>query len=44
MGRMHIRLNGEPLVKVECFKCHGSQVTEDGECERDGIHRLNMRL
>ena len=23
-GRMHARLNGEPLEEVDCFKCLGS--------------------
>ena len=32
--RMHVILNGEPLDKVDCFKCLGSQVAADGGCER----------
>ena len=38
-GRMHVILNGEPLV--DCFKCVGSQVAADGGCERDVVHRMN---
>ena len=38
-GRMHERLNGEPLEEVNCFKYLGSQV--DGGCERDVVHRMN---
>ena len=36
--RMHVLLNGEPLEEVYCFKYLGSQVTDDGECERDVGH------
>ena len=39
--RMHVILNGEPLEEVDCFKYLGSQVTADGECERDVVHRMN---
>ena len=39
--RMHVRLNGEPLGKVDCFKYMGSQVAADGGCERDVVHRIN---
>ena len=28
-GRMHTRLNGEPLEEVDCFKYLGSQVAAD---------------
>ena len=31
--RMHVRLNGEPLEEVDCFKNLGSQVAADGGCE-----------
>ena len=30
-------LNGEPLEEVDCFKYLGSQVAEDGGCERDVV-------
>ena len=40
-GRMHVRLNGEPLEDVDCFKYLGSQVAADGGCERDVVHRIN---
>ena len=39
--RMHVILNGEPLEKADCFKYLGSQVTADGGCERDVVHRMN---
>ena len=39
--RMHVILNGEPLEVVYCFKYLGSQVTADGGCERDVVHRMN---
>ena len=39
--RMHVILNGIPLEKVDCFKYLGSQVTADGGCERDVVHRIN---
>ena len=29
-GLMHVRLNGEPLEAVDCFKYLGSQVAADG--------------
>ena len=35
---MHVRLNGEPLEKVDCFNYQGWQVAEDGGCERDVEH------
>ena len=31
------RLNGKPLEELKCFKYLGSQVVEDGQCERDGV-------
>ena len=31
-GPLHVRLNGEPLEEVYCFKCQGSQVAADGGC------------
>ena len=34
-------LNNEPLEEVDCFKYPGSQVTADGGCERDVVHRMN---
>ena len=42
-GRIHVRLNFEPLEKVDCFKYLGSQVSVDGGCERDVVHRMNER-
>ena len=30
-----MRLNGEPLDEVDCFRYLGSQVAADEECERD---------
>ena len=38
---MHVILNGEPLQEVDCFKYLGSQVADDGGCERDVVHRMN---
>ena len=29
-GRMHVILNGEPLVEVDCLQYLGSQVASDG--------------
>ena len=40
-GGMHVILNGEPLEEVDYFKYLGSQVTADGGCERDVVHRMN---
>ena len=40
-GRMHVILNGEELVEVDCFKYLGSQVAADGGCERDVVHKIN---
>ena len=34
-GRMHVRLNGEPIEEADCFKYISSQVEADGGCERD---------
>ena len=36
--RMHVN---ELLEEVDCFKYPGSQVTADGGCERDVVHRMN---
>ena len=41
MNRMHVRLNGERLEEVDCFKHIGSQVAADGGCAREVIHRKN---
>ena len=41
MGQMPARLNGEPLVEVDCFKCLGLQMAADGECEKDMVHIMN---
>ena len=38
---MYVRINGDPLEEVECFKYLGSQVAADGGCERDVVHRMN---
>ena len=40
---MDVILNGEPLEEVNCFKYLRSQVTVDGGCERDVVHRMNER-
>ena len=40
-GRMHVRLNGEPMEEVDYFKHLGSQVAADRGCERDVVHRMN---
>ena len=40
-GRLHARLNGQPLKEVNCFKYLESQVAVDGGCERDVVHRMN---
>ena len=42
-GRIHVILNSEALEEVDCFKYLGSQVTADGGCERDLVHRMNSR-
>ena len=41
MPQLHARLNGEQLEEVDCLKYLGSQVTGDGGCERDVVHRMN---
>ena len=41
-GRMHVILNREPLEEVDCFKYLGSQVSADGGCEREVVHRMNI--
>ena len=38
---MHVRLNGEPLEKVDCLKQLGSQMATDGGREMDVVHRMN---
>ena len=38
---MNVRLNGDQLEEVECFKYLGSQVAADGGCESDVGHRIN---
>ena len=43
-GRMDVIINGEALGEVDCFKYLGSQVTADGECERDVVHRMNVGI
>ena len=43
LGRMHARLNGKPLEKVDCFKYLWSQLAADGGCKNDMVHRLNKR-
>ena len=40
-GRMHVILNSEPLEEVDCSKYLGSQVSADGGCESDVVHRMN---
>ena len=40
-GRIHVILNGAPLEEEDCFKYLGSQVSADGGCERDVVHRMN---
>ena len=37
---MYVRLNGEPLQELDCFKNMGSQVTAYGGCEMDVEHRM----
>ena len=39
--RMHVLLNGKPIAAVDCFKYLGSQMTADGGCKRDVVHRMN---
>ena len=38
---MHVILNGEPLEVVNSFKCLGSLVVADRECEMNVVHRMN---
>ena len=38
VGQMHVRVNGEPLEKVDCLKLMGSLVAADGGFERDVVH------
>ena len=40
-GRMYVRLNGDQLEEVDCFKYLGSQVPADGGWERDVVYRMN---
>ena len=42
-GRMHVRLNGEPLEVVDSFKYRELQVAADGGCERDVAHIMSNR-
>ena len=37
-GRMHVRLNGEMLEEVNCFKYLGSKMAADGRSEMDVVH------
>ena len=43
-GRMNTILNGEPLQEVHCFNYLGSQVADDGGCERDVVHRMKRGI
>ena len=36
-----MRLNGEPLEELDCFKHLMLQVAADGGCEREVVHRIN---
>ena len=40
---MHVILNGEPLLEVDCFKYLGLQGAAEagGGCERDVVYRMN---
>ena len=40
-GRLHVRLNGEPLEEVNYFKYRESEVAADGGCERYVVHKMN---
>ena len=42
-GQTNVRPNGELIEEVDCFKCSGSQVAADGECERDVVQKMNER-
>ena len=39
--RMHLKLNGQRLEELDCFKYQRSQVPADGGCERDVVHKTN---
>ena len=42
VSRMHVRLNGKPIMEVDCFKFLWSQVAGDGGCEKiNVVHRMN---
>ena len=41
VGRMNVRLNGDQLEEVYCFKYLDAQVAADGGCKRDVVHRMN---
>ena len=36
-----MRLNGEPLEEVDCFKYLGSQLAAVEGCQKDVLHRMN---
>ena len=40
-GRLQVRLNGEPLKEVDCFKYLRSQVATDGGSESHVVHRMS---
>ena len=42
--QMHLRLNGEPLEEVDCFKYLGSQVAADGDCETDVVQSVEREV
>ena len=42
-GRMYVRLNGDQLEEVDCFKYLVSQVVTDRGCESDVVYRMNGR-
>ena len=44
VGKMYARLNDKPLYKMGCFKYQEPQVTADGGCERDVVHRMNEMI
>ena len=39
-GRMYVKLSGEPLEEVDCFKYLGPQVAAGGGCEMDAVHKM----
>ena len=41
VGRIDLRLNGEPLWEVDCINNLLSQMAADGGCGRDVVHRMN---